>query len=358
LRDAIILGQVPDEAFRAFSLMIAHANGRPPGGGTRDRSWLLGIGVSLVALLIAIGGIDAGSFASVLSQASYSFLIPAYLLQLIGIAFRARGWNSLLGPEVPYRRAFAAINEGYLLNNVLPFRLGELARAYLVGHSGLGASRALGSIVVERVADVSIAVLSIALTIPLLAPPAWATQAAIAVGAGVVLVILCLVLAVRTSRAWLGWFDRLPGTLGPRLKVMAGRFLLGLDVARQGGRLPRALAWLLLGWACAWFQFWLYFRMFGAQASPAVPVFSLGVIALGGAVPSSPGAVGVYELAGVAALSFLGYSREIALGVVLAGHFVQYSLVLLLGGYFLAREGRSVGDLARAARGLVLRPAA
>src|SRR3972149_4682654 len=97
--------------------------------------------------------------------------------------------------------------------------------------------------------------------------------------------------------------------------------------------------------------------MFGAHGSLGVSLFSLGVIALGGAVPSSPGAVGVYELAGVAALTLLGYSRAVSLGLVITGHLVQYSLVLLLGGIFLAREGRSVGDLARAARSLVLRPA-
>jgi hypothetical protein len=326
-------------------------------GEKRDWSWLLGVGVSLAALLIAVWGIDFDSFIEVLSRASYLFLIPAYLLQLAGIATRAKGWKTLLGPEVPYRRAFAAINEGYLLNNILPFRLGELARAYLVGHSGIGASRALGSIVVERMMDVSIAVFSIVLTIPLFAPPVWATRVALAVGLGVVVLIVALLVLGRTSATWMRWLTRLPKPTGERLNEMAGRFLVGLREARKGGRVPRALAWLLLGWACAWVQLGLYLRMFGETGGLAVAMFSLGVIALGGAVPSSPGGVGVYELAGVAALTFLGYPREVSLGVVIAGHLVQYSLVLLLGGIFLAREGRSVSDLARAARSLVLRPA-
>jgi uncharacterized protein (TIRG00374 family) len=208
-----------------------------------------------------------------------------------------------------YRRAFAAINEGYLLNNILPFRLGELARAYLVGHSGIGASQALGSIVVERMMDVSIAVLSIALTIPLFAPPAWATQVALAVGLAVVAMFGALFLAARTSATWTQWLRRLPEPMATRLIGFAGRFMQGLQEARKGGRLPLALAWLLLGWILIWVQVGLCLRMFGATGGLAVSMFSLGVIALGGAVPSSPGAVGVYELAGVAALSFLGYPR-------------------------------------------------
>jgi uncharacterized protein (TIRG00374 family) len=324
----------------------------------RDWSWLLGAGVSLVALIIAVWGVDLKAFLEVLSRAAVVLLLPAYGLQLAGIAARARGWNTLLGPKVGYRRAFAAINEGYLLNNILPFRLGELARAYLVGHDGLGASRALGSIVVERVMDVSIAVLSILVTMPLLAPPAWATRVAAGVGAVVVVLLIGLLAAARTRGTWLGWLSRLPSALGRRLAEIATRFLLGVDEARAGGRLPQAFLWLVLGWACAWVQLWLYLHMFGATGGLAVAVFCMGVIALGGAVPSSPGAVGVYELAGVAALTFLGYPRPVSLGVVLAGHLVQYSLVLLLGGIFLAREGRSLGDLARAARGLIVRPAA
>jgi uncharacterized protein (TIRG00374 family) len=237
----------------------------------------------------------------------------------------------------------------------LPFRLGELARAYLVGHEGIGASRALGSIVVERVADVSIAVVSILLTVPLFAPPQWATQAALGVGLVVAGLVGALAILIRTRAGWQRRLETRPA--GRALAAVAERFLLGLNEARQQGRLWTALAWMLLGWACAWIQFWLYLRMFGAEGSLGAAVFSLGVVALGGGVPSSPGAVGVYELAGVAALVFLGYPREVSLGVVVTGHLVQYSTVLVLGGVFLAREGRSIRDLARAARGLVLRPA-
>lgn len=329
-----------------------------PSGRKRNWSWLLGVGVSLAALVIAVWGLDLRAFLAVLAQAAFLLLIPAYLLQLAGIAARARGWQYLLGPTVAYRRAFAAINEGYLLNNILPFRLGELGRAYLVGHgSGIGTSKALGSIVVERMADLSIAVLSVLLTIPLFAPPAWATR--VAVGMGLALVVLAglLLLALSRRSLWTGWLQRLPGRVGQGGPAFVERFFLGLDEARQGHRLTRAVAWMLLGWACAWIQFAVYLRMFGSQGSLAVSLFGVGVIALGGAVPSSPGAVGVIELAGVAALTFLGYPREVALGFVLAAHAVQYSLTILLGAAALSREGRSLGDLARAARGMVLRPA-
>jgi len=350
-------GRVPDLSLRGMSGEPLQSDSTPP--AKRDWSWLLGAAVSLAALVIAVWGLDVRAFLEVLARAAYWLLIPAYLFQLAGIASRAQGWRSLLGPSVGFPRAFAALNEGYLLNNILPFRLGELGRAYLVGYgTGIGTSRALGSIVVERMVDVFIAVLSLLVTLPLFAPPAWARRATLVVGLGLALLAIALILALRYRASWLARLRRLPGALASRIAGIAERFLIGLEEARKGARLGRAFLWLLLGWACAWIQILIYLRMFGAEGSFAVSVFCLGVIALGGAVPSSPGAVGVYELAGVAALTFLGYSREVALGVVVTAHLVQYSLTVILGAAALSREGRSLGDLARAARGLVLRPAA
>jgi len=323
----------------------------------RHRSWLLGLGVSLVALAFAVQGTDWRSFLGLLTEGAYALLVPAYLLQLTGIALRAEGWRSLLGPSVRFGTVFAAINEGYLLNNLLPFRLGELGRAYLVGRaSGIGASRSLGSIAVERLTDLAIAVLSLLVAFALHAPPIWASRTAIMASAVVVVGVGGVWLVLARRDVVLGRLRRLPGRLASRVAGMLERFVSGLDEARQGGRVPRALAWLLLGWACAWIQFELYLRLFGATGSIVVSLFGLAAIALGGAVPSSPGAIGVYELAGVTALTFLGYTREVALGVSLAGHAVQYSLTVVLGSIALSREGRSIGDLARAARRLVARP--
>ncbi len=324
----------------------------------RDPSWAAGLVVSAVALAVALWGLDVQAFSERLTQAAYPLLLPAFLLQLAGIAARAQGWRVLLGSAVPYRRAFAALNEGYLLNNILPLRLGELGRAYLVGHdTPIGASRALGAIVVERMVDVSIAVVTVVVTMPFLAPPAWASRSAWLAGGSLLVLAGVLLLIFRERAAVSRLLRRSKGAWFQRLAGIFDRFLAGLDEARSGARLVPALAWLGLGWVIAWVQFGIYLRMFAELPSLPVAWFGLGMIALGGAIPSSPGAVGVYELAGVAALRFLGISQAAALGVVLAGHGVQFSLTVVLGSIALTTEGRSLGDLARAARGLLARPA-
>jgi hypothetical protein len=323
----------------------------------RTSRWWIGLAISLAALALATWGVQPTRLLATLAEARLEFLPLALLLQVVGIAARARAWQAFLGAAT-FRRAFAALNEGYLLNNLLPVRLGELARAYLVRKgTTLGTAQALGSVLIERLSDVTIALAALTFALPRLAAPPWAQDIATGVGVALAVAIaglLGLLLSRRTGPAVLA---RLPGIAGRGLPRLARGLTDGLYVAGSPRRLLPGLAWLLSGWVVAWLQFEVYLRLFGASGNPTVWLFCLSVIAFGGAVPSSPGAVGVYELAGSAALRALGYSPEFSLSVAAGSHLVQIATTAVLGGWFLSREGQSVSDLARAARELARKPA-
>ena len=326
-------------------------------GSEQGRSrWWIGLAISLAALALAFWGVQPTRLASTLKTARLDLLPVILGLQLLGISLRARAWQTLLG-QVSYTRALAALNEGYLLNNLLPVRLGELARAYLVQKgTEFGTAQALGSVLVERLLDVAIALGALLLTLPRLAAPAWAKDIATGVGVGLALGVAVLAALILSRRAGPPILARLPGVAGRLLPRLVRGLTAGVQSA---GTLPRILPgalWLLAGWMCAWIQLELFLRMYGTTGSPAVWLFALSVIAFGGAVPSSPGAVGVYELAGSAGLRAVGYPAEVALSVAATVHVTQILVTGLLGGWFLAKEGESIADLARAARSLARRP--
>jgi uncharacterized membrane protein YbhN (UPF0104 family) len=236
--------------------------------------------------------------------------------------------------------------------------MGELARAYLVRKgTSLSTSQALGSVLVERLSDVAIALGALLLVLPRLAAPDWAANVAGGVGLGLAAGLAGLVVLFLSRRTGPEMLSRLPGAAGRILPRLVRGLTEGLHAAGRPRRLVPGLVWLLAGWVAAWLQFEVYLRLFGATGSPAIWMFSLSVIAFGGAVPSSPGAVGVYELAGSAALRAAGFSPEVALSVAAASHLVQITTTAILGGWFLAREGQSITDLVRAARDLARRPA-
>ncbi|MGD8555527.1 MAG: lysylphosphatidylglycerol synthase transmembrane domain-containing protein, partial [Anaerolineales bacterium] len=163
----------------------------------RPRSWIVGwvvgILISLAALVVAFWGVQPGRFLNKIAQANYVYLIPSALLLLLGLLARARSWQVLLGDQVGFGRAFSALNEGYLLNNMLPLRLGELGRAYMVSQGQpIGSAKALATVVMERIIDVVVSLAGLLLALPFVVAPQWARDVAWAAGGVLVAVVFLL----------------------------------------------------------------------------------------------------------------------------------------------------------------------
>jgi len=142
--------------------------------------WAISIAVSAIAFWLAFRGVQVAEVADTLRTANYFYVLPALACIVVGLMARALSWQTILGRKVPFWRAFTALNEGYLLSNVLPFRLGELGRAYLVSRNrGLSTSQAFSSVIVERMIDLCMIVVLFATVLPLVAGLAWAREAAV-----------------------------------------------------------------------------------------------------------------------------------------------------------------------------------
>src|SRR4030042_4445849 len=102
---------------------------------TTKNNWkrlLPGLIVSLAALVVVFSLLDLRKFWQALLQADLRFLLAGALVSLLWLFIRGFVWRTLLQDKASYRDSFFTINEGYLLNNILPFRLGEIARAFLM----------------------------------------------------------------------------------------------------------------------------------------------------------------------------------------------------------------------------------
>ena len=116
----------------------------------------LGIGISLFAIWVLVRSVDLEAAWQVLRTASPAWIAVMLVTTTLDIGSRGARWRSLLAPiaPLPYRRVLGYTYIGYLANNVLPARLGELYRSHALG-DGEGVSRTtvLGTVVVERVVD-------------------------------------------------------------------------------------------------------------------------------------------------------------------------------------------------------------
>ncbi len=320
----------------------------------------IGLIISLLALGLAFRGAEPGKLLTALREANYFYALPAVLLIWVGLFFRALCWHEILGRRVPYRRVYDAMNEGYVLNNLLPLRLGEFGRAYVVSRSsGISAIQVLSSVVVERVIDLLMLVVLLAAFLPLLAGlGAAANVAVISIGIGL-LVLVGLVLVARhrplVQRLAGAMLRRLPGRwLHPeRWEARVSAFLDGLAVLRDPRRAFLAAFWSGLAWVVAGYGAWSLLRAFVPGLGPSAGFFVLTIVGLGIAVPSAPGAAGVFEFAVVEALAVLDVNRSVALSYALAFHIVHVGVTTLMGGLALAREGETLAHLARSAQNLL-----
>src|SRR5690606_9738002 len=98
------------------------------------RHWrigLLGLVVSLLAIYLIVSQVDLNRLGVALRTARYEYVLPAALLLVVGLATRAARWRVLLSGALPLGRAFSITNVSYLVNGLLPLRIGEVARAVL-----------------------------------------------------------------------------------------------------------------------------------------------------------------------------------------------------------------------------------
>lgn len=325
----------------------------------KSAQWLVGLAISLLAFGLAFRGAHLGDVLTALQQANYLYIFPALALIYAGQLARAMSWHTLLNRPIPFTRVFGALNAGYLLNNVLPFRLGELGRAYLIGRSqpNLRGTHALSTVLVERLLDLLLILLMMTAFVPQVLGVAQVRSAALAslvIGA----IALTGMLVVAHQRAlvlgavrWV--LARAPFLSFVHLEARAGAFVDGLAPLQNIRHSLLAAFWSALAWLAAGLATWMLMLGFIPHASLPMAFFVLIVTALGIAVPSAPAGAGVFEYAAVLALSAFQVDASLAFSYAVVLHACYFLLLSGLGMLELARAGETVFHLAQAAQELV-----
>ncbi len=318
------------------------------------RRWLPGVLISLVAIAAILYKVDLRQTTQAIRSANYWLLLVVLGISLIWLGVRGLVWRTLLQNKASYRDVFLTVSEGYLLNNVLPFRLGELGRAFLLGRkSDLGFMGILPSIVVERALDFAFAACLLIISVPFVVGASSKGTIAILIGGLMVLGLVVMFLLARNSTWALGTFDRLTGRW-PRLQKQGSSFLAplfsGLAILTDSWLFLRALLWEALDWAISICQFYLTLRAFFPHPQLVWVLFGLGMVALGNAVPSLPGAIGIFEAFLVGALTLVSGDQGTSLAVALVSHSFNYIVTGIIGAYALSTEGETLMGIYRQLR--------
>jgi uncharacterized protein (TIRG00374 family) len=259
----------------------------------------------------------------------------------------------LLAPiaPLPYRRVLGYTYIGYLANNVLPARLGELYRSHALGEGeDVSRTTVLGTVVVERVVDTVIVVGLAALAVVVLSARGIMTSAVLLGAAFVTLLVVGLVVAMALHR--LPGADRVTAYAErwPRLVEAARRLREGLAVAGRPRTLSGALVLSAVAWSASIATFLAGGQAVGVELTVAQGALLSSGVALATIVPSGPGFLGTFELTAVGIMGTFGVSRDDAFALALLVHAMLLA-VTSVGGLIAAWELRVPPIRAKAAPG-------
>ena len=326
--------------------------------------WKATIGAILTVLLLGwtLRDVEPATLWQQLRDVNVGLLLLAAAVATAIFPLRAIRWVVLLepiAPQVRFMTAWRAVAIGMMVNNVLPARAGEVARAYAIARDTreVPFTSALASIALDRVFD---AIVVFALMFGAMVAPGFPAGAMIAgrpatalIGTwGVAALLLVLggaamvafrpdivrAVATRVVRATVPRFE-------PRVATFVEQATAGLAVLRSASRFTRVVCWTVLHWLVNALAFWIAFRAVGITTPFSSALFLQGLIAIGVAIPSSPGFFGPFEAFAKAGLQIYAVPVTLAVTWAVGFHLLAFIPITAMGAFYFSRLGLSLREL-------------
>ena len=303
-----------------------------------------------------LASVDLAELARQLAATDWAWATVAVVAAPLGIWVRGRRWWYLFPPASDPPGVMPATLIGYMGNNLLPLRAGEVVRVYVVARrwSRAGAMSmaqafwlVLATLVVERVFDSVTLVLIIGVLVFLVpVPPAleWAAAILLAIDVVAIAVLVTAARAPALARRLLARLSRRWPALERRLLPLFETALRGLEGVRTPRHALPLAAWTVAAWAIPAGAAWAMLRAMHVDLPPVAGWVVLAAVGLGISVPSAPGYVGVFHAAVALALGIFGVPPATAVGYALLFHASQFVPITLVGWAALLREQVSLTD--------------
>ena len=323
------------------------------------RKLILGIIVSALFVYLSVRGVDLGVVKRHFDGGNYSVLLLVIPILIAAFVLRAIRLGIILSPieKISQKKLVPITCTGNMFTILIPMRLGELVRAYLVtSKSQVPLSSSLAAVFMEKLFDISSLFLILLLVVFSFDLPAWALNTAF-----VVLAIFLLILSgvlflffrretgVKIVRSMPG---RIPDHVRHKIERFVANFITGFAVLGNPGRIGSIFTLSILIWILSGIGFYPFVR-FIDLGLPLISIFVLLIfIALGISIPTAPGYLGNYQFSCILALSLFGISKDSALAFSIITYVVGTGLNIVFGLIFLPSMSFSMRDVRESMKNL------
>jgi len=303
---------------------------------------LVGILISALLIVFAIKKVDLSITWIYIKKADYYYFLLAVVVYVIGFIPRGLRWKLMLKPIkiIPMSVITSSILIGYMANNILPARLGELIRAYTLGkYENISKTMAIASIGIERIFD-GLVIVGI-LIVTILYHPFDGEQSLIInkVRYLSLIIFLSALIFILIGRLFYNYlkrgFQKNNLLTSSNLKRCLMNNIINIIESLKFIRFDTYLLIIILLSVIVWIfdglTFYIMLKAMGLYWDPVMAFFCMAFVNLGLIVPSAPGYFGVYHGLVIISLSFFGITTEQALAYGSIVHIGQYFSIMFIG---------------------------
>jgi uncharacterized protein (TIRG00374 family) len=319
---------------------------------------IIGIIISAAFLYLAFRNVDPKELRMAFENADYWYAIPAACLSLLSIWFRAVRWRYLLNPikKIGLASLFSSASIGFMANSVLPARLGEVVRAYVIGRKEqISKSTAFATVVVARIFD-GMTILMLVIFVLLRYSydyPGWLQKivyvAFIFYFFALAFILFLKLRSDQSIKVVSFILKPFPEKVQFAVSRFVSSFINGLGIIKSyrnvlGASLSSILVWLPIA-----FIIYILAHSFNIDLPFSGALLMLAIYTFGMMIPSAPGFVGTIQYFSVMGLSIFGVSRATAFGFSVVYHLCTFLPITVVGFVFLIIEGYTLMELKKSA---------
>jgi len=321
---------------------------------------LLGVAISAALLWWVLREVSLATVIHELSQSNPWLFAIAVVCATLIFPLRARRWRTILDPiypRLPFGPLWRATAIGMMVNNVVPARAGEVARAYvLTRETPVPFSTSIASLAVDRIFDAIVLLLLAFLSVLDPRFPAhvqvggqsivrWALAGAVLVGVAILMLYALVFFPAQLIRLFELFARRLSPKIEERGKAALVTFSHGLSVLRSPAHFVAVLGWTVAHWMMNALGWWIAMLAVGIHAPFSAALLLQAMVALGVAVPAAPGYFGVFEKVAVIGLAIYSVDRSLATSWALGFHILSFIPITVFGAVYAARLNLNLKDL-------------
>ena len=305
---------------------------------------VLGILLTAICLWLIFKQISLDELSVAFNEANLTFVLAAVLVFLLGYSCRIARWRLMLkqdNPDLGWRNCAGPLMASVAANNVLPFRAGDILRAFGFNRRlGISAATSVTSLFVERLLDLLMVLSLMGFALAYFGMNSsrfiGVGGSFLIAGAGVILFVLLFPALFKPFAFWLGrCLLRVSPKLGQKILAEIQKVFSALEHMAKGHTMPKLIIWSIFAWVAEGFVFWFAALALPSIFYPLAAWMALPIGTLATVIPSTPGYIGTFDFFTIQAMTVFGNTAAAGTAYALLIHALLWLPPTIIGGLYL-----------------------